>query len=772
MRGSGKFGGLGSLFGIGAFGRACKACGQDRGKRAACGGIGGLARRPAPAGSLNRHRPTAFLLALALCLPAFGATASAEGGDPLLSLFSGDMDAPHDGYLVMLKEGAPQPAVAEGAEEVVEGLYRAETLEDALGLAAPGHIEAIEPDYSVWLYDEPIAGDPSDSLYGQQWGLKDGYGINASAAWRLGLRGGGATIAVVDSGVRDTHEDFEGLAISTHNAIDGSTSYSDEIGHGTMVSGIISAQTDNGKGVAGIADKAAMMSVKMFGAGGGRESDLIAGIKYAADNGADVINMSLGSTAAAMGTSAFLKAAVNGAIAKGAILVAAVGNDGNATQSWPASFPNVTGVGSIGSGGSLSSFSQRISVDVLAPGEGMHGPSHSGDSAYTQGAGTSFAAPVVAAMAGIAKSVSKGITGAGFEALLERSSKKDGALSGGDAGAVGYGRADMAAFVDWLTTAHAISYVLNDGQLSPGAVDCYYTSTGALLPGASSVGKGGAVFAGWYDNPGLSGQAASAVPAGALFEKTFYAKWLPTGAQPANPSEPPAGGGGGGGGGGGMPAAPVEKEPSEPEEAAEKPASEDSGRAAASAGSVDEVFSDVEAGSWYRDYVQAVYDGGYFVGTGEGSFSPDGEMTRAMFITVLGRMAKIDPGSYAGRIFDDVRPSEWFGPYVAWGYGSGIIDGMGEGLFGGGLPVTREQMAVMAYKYAVSAGLDGSRAAPLDFVDSGDVSPWASDALMWAYGSGIMQGKPGNILDPGGTATRAEVAAIVVRLDALLAGRA
>jgi hypothetical protein len=166
--------------------------------------------------------------------------------------------------------------------------------------------------------------------------------------------------------------------------------------------------------------------------------------------------------------------------------------------------------------------------------------------------------------------------------------------------------------------------------------------------------------------------------------------------------------------------------------------------------------------------VQSVYDSGYFVGTGGGSFSPEGEMTRAMFITVLGRLARIDASLYTQASFSDVNFDDWFAAYAEWGYSNGIIKGVGGGNFGAGLPVTREQIAVMAYNYAALADYEGSGGAGLDFADSGEASPWALDALGWLVENGVIQGKPGNLLDPGGAATRAEVAAIVVRLETLL----
>jgi hypothetical protein len=179
---------------------------------------------------------------------------------------------------------------------------------------------------------------------------------------------------------------------------------------------------------------------------------------------------------------------------------------------------------------------------------------------------------------------------------------------------------------------------------------------------------------------------------------------------------------------------------------------------------VSKIFSDVPAGAWFEEAVQFVYDKGYFVGTGTNVFSPGADMTRSMFITVLGRIAEVDEGAYTTFSFEDVSQGDWFAGYTEWAYQSRIINGIGGNLFGFSQPVTREQMAVMIFNYAKNAGYAAESGTELNFADKGDVSAWAAPALHWMTENGLMQGKPGNRLDPKGRATRAEVATIAMRL--------
>jgi hypothetical protein len=153
----------------------------------------------------------------------------------------------------------------------------------------------------------------------------------------------------------------------------------------------------------------------------------------------------------------------------------------------------------------------------------------------------------------------------------------------------------------------------------------------------------------------------------------------------------------------------------------------------------------------------------------ENSFSPGDTMTRGMFVTVLGRVAKVDANLYKEFSFGDVKEGDWFAAYAEWAYRNQVTSGVGENNFGPGEAVTREQIATIAYNYArtLNADLKSARES-LPFADSGEASDWAETALLWMVDKGILQGKNDNRLDPKGLATRAEVAAITMRLIAAL----
>ena len=141
-------------------------------------------------------------------------------------------------------------------------------------------------------------------------------------------------------------------------------------------------------------------------------------------------------------------------------------------------------------------------------------------------------------------------------------------------------------------------------------------------------------------------------------------------------------------------------------------------------------------------------------------------MTRAMMATVLHRLAGTPAGSGAAG-FADVTAERWFANAVSWAADSGVVTGVGGGRFDPDGLVTREQMAVMLYRMAAYLGLDTAVQGVLSgFSDSGEVSSWAEAALAWAVGADILQGEDGRLM-PQGTASRAEIAAVLMRFDAL-----
>ena len=170
-------------------------------------------------------------------------------------------------------------------------------------------------------------------------------------------------------------------------------------------------------------------------------------------------------------------------------------------------------------------------------------------------------------------------------------------------------------------------------------------------------------------------------------------------------------------------------------------------------------FTDVSSGEWYYDAVAYVYEKGLMDGTSAVTFDPGAVLTRAMTAQVLWNLAG-SPAAPGGAGFTDVAADAWYAGAVNWAAAQGIVAGYDTGAFGPEDAVTREQLAAMLYRYAGTPEPTGS----LDgFNDKDAVSDYAADALCWAVDEGLLTGKGGGWLDPAGTATRAEMAAILMR---------
>lgn len=174
-------------------------------------------------------------------------------------------------------------------------------------------------------------------------------------------------------------------------------------------------------------------------------------------------------------------------------------------------------------------------------------------------------------------------------------------------------------------------------------------------------------------------------------------------------------------------------------------------------------FRDVFESDWFYEDVLFAHSEGLLKGTAKRTFSPYASTTRAMIATVLWRMDG-SPDAKSDSRFTDVAGDQWYSDAVAWADENGIVRGFGDGTFAPNAPVTREQFAAMLYRYAQYSGdaVEPSRSLA-DFNDADQVSTWAKDAMRWAVSSGILTGKPGKRLDPQGTATRAEIAAMLRR---------
>lgn len=183
-------------------------------------------------------------------------------------------------------------------------------------------------------------------------------------------------------------------------------------------------------------------------------------------------------------------------------------------------------------------------------------------------------------------------------------------------------------------------------------------------------------------------------------------------------------------------------------------------------------FKDVKPTAWYYSAVDYAVQNNLFKGVSATTFAPNQAMTRAMFVTVLGRMAGVAEtyGSGTASPFVDMQASQYFFPYALWCNEKGIVMGVGSGKFSPDLSISRQDMAAILFRYAQNAGLNTTIANNKfsAFPDAGNVSGYAVVAMKWATAHGIINGTDGK-LDPKGNATRAQVAQILLNFKSLTA---
>lgn len=175
-------------------------------------------------------------------------------------------------------------------------------------------------------------------------------------------------------------------------------------------------------------------------------------------------------------------------------------------------------------------------------------------------------------------------------------------------------------------------------------------------------------------------------------------------------------------------------------------------------------------GHWAEPNVDFVTARDLFQGTSETTFAPNTAMTRGMLVTVLYRLDGERKGDAAAS-FTDVAQDAWYTDAVAWGAENKVVEGLGNDTFAPTANITREQLAAMVYRYAktLGYGYEGEWTSQLDFNDTEKVSDWSLEAVNWLVDNGVLTGKPGQLLDPQGNATRAEVATVLERFVKLLA---
>jgi subtilisin family serine protease len=269
----------------------------------------------------------------------------------------------------------------------------ARTARALASLRAESSVESVERDVVLAALDTI----PNDVLWPMQWGLRL---VGAPRAWDATTGVGAVIIAVLDTGVDPRHPDLAGAAVPGRDLVNDDADPSDDEGHGTSVGGVIAARTNNGEGQAGMCWTCSLMPVKVLDStGAGKTSTVAAGIVWAVDHGARVLNMSWGSP----GSTSALASAVAYAASKNAVLVAAAGNSGVDTPFYPAAYSEVIGVAATTETDARYSWSNYGSwVKVTAPGCNA-APRR--DRGYIEFCGTSSAAPIVSGIAGLALSL-------------------------------------------------------------------------------------------------------------------------------------------------------------------------------------------------------------------------------------------------------------------------------------------------------------------------------------------------------------------------------
>lgn len=256
---------------------------------------------------------------------------------------------------------------------------------------------AAKPDVAYVELDEPASAldvYPNDTYLPLQYGLTN---IRAPQGWAMETGAEYVTIAVVDSGVDFTHADLAPKVLAGYDFVENDATPQDAYGHGTNVAGIAAAVTNNGQGVAGVSWGAQILPVRVLDASGNGSYSLVAaGIIYAVDNGAQIINLSLGGK----NPGDMLESAVMYAVERGCLVVAASGNDGSGSLRYPAAYGVTVSVGATNSVNQRwGSSNYGSGLDLVAPGDEIYSSTTGGGYGYRSG--TSMAAPYVSGLAAV-----------------------------------------------------------------------------------------------------------------------------------------------------------------------------------------------------------------------------------------------------------------------------------------------------------------------------------------------------------------------------------
>ncbi|HOZ39029.1 MAG TPA: S8 family serine peptidase, partial [Anaerolineaceae bacterium] len=365
----------------------------------------------------------------------------------------------------------------------VRGLLDTYRLELATGHDILSAVAALNEDPAV-EYAEPdylahFASVPNDPRYAEQWGLEK---IQVEGAWDQTMGDPNVIIAVIDSGIDLTHEDLSpnlwtnpgeiagnGLDDDNNDFVDDTRGWNfvnstnevdDSIGHGSLVAGVAAAKINNEIGVAGVCGNCSIMPVKVSQASGiANYSDIAAGVAYAAQKGASVINISLGGYA----DSITLKNAINAAVAQNIVVVAGAGNDNSSNLFYPAAYENVIAVaGTDENDVKVDSSNYGGWVDVSAPGVDILSTTLGG---YSSDSGTSYTSPFVAGVAGLLLSQHPDWTPAMIQGQFAHMSDNIDSLNAGFEGMLGAGRINATQAM--LPSQPILEYVSYEGNGTP-----------------------------------------------------------------------------------------------------------------------------------------------------------------------------------------------------------------------------------------------------------------------------------------------------------------
>ena len=279
--------------------------------------------------------------------------------------------------------------------------------------------------------------------------------------------------------------------------------------------------------------------------------------------------------------------------------------------------------------------------------------------------------------------------------------------------------ADITLYAKWtknssgggggITTQYTLTYETNGGS----AIASTKHNSGATVSLTATPTKEGFAFAGWYSDAGLTNKITSIRMDG---NKTVYAGW---------------------------------KEKENPNTGAHDCPSAH--------------LKDVDITQWYHEGVDYVVANELMVGVAADQFAPNLTTTRAMIVTILYRLEG-SPAVSGANPFDDVEAGSWYADAVAWAEANEIVEGYGNRKFGPTDPITREQMAAIMFRYSKFKGYDTSKTADLSvFTDNTTVSDWAVPAMKWAVAEELFKGVGDGLLSPTTSATRAQVATILMR---------